>query len=210
MKQTVSQIERPDFPSVLRDRLTGKDWPAVSHVGNLNLLQNRLLGLLCSMRCPGEIILKTYDLARALRDARIAVIGGYHSPMEQECFEILRRGSQAVVICPARSIQSLRVRESWRELLEQDRLLVISPFTGKARRATADLALRRNELVADLADELLVLHASPGGKIEELCLGRLDRGNRVSLLEGSRHKALLERGAQVVTIQSLVDRWRTD
>jgi predicted Rossmann fold nucleotide-binding protein DprA/Smf involved in DNA uptake len=208
MKQTVTQIEHPDFPAALRKKLAGCVWPAVSYVGDLNLLQNRILGLLCSMRCPGEIILKTYDLARALRDAGIPVIGGYHSPMEQECFEILRRGTQPIVICPARSIQFMRVRESWRELLEQNRLLVISPFAGKARRATAELALRRNGLVADLADELLVLHASPGGKIEELCLQRLDRRKRVHLLEGSQHEALLARGARVETIQSLVDRWR--
>jgi hypothetical protein len=33
--------------------------------------------------CPGEIILGAYDLAVALRDAGIAVAGGFHASMEQ-------------------------------------------------------------------------------------------------------------------------------
>ena len=131
MNETVSSFEICDFPEGLSKRLPRQDWTAVSFLGNLDLLQNRMLGLLCSMRCPGEIILKTYDLARALRDAKTTVIGGFHAPMEHECFEILIRGTQPIVVCPARSLESMRVPAAWRALLEQNRLLVISPFSGK-------------------------------------------------------------------------------
>jgi hypothetical protein len=33
--------------------------------------------------------LKTYDLARDLRDADVPVIGGFHTPMEKECLRLL-------------------------------------------------------------------------------------------------------------------------
>ena len=68
---------------------------------SLKILERRLLGLFCSTKCPGDAILQTYDLVRALRDAGVAVIGGFHSPMEKECLDLLLRGNQPIVICPA-------------------------------------------------------------------------------------------------------------
>ena len=64
-----------------------------------------LLGFFCATRCPGNVILRTYDLALPLREAGVPVIGGFHTPMEKECLEVLLRGQQPVVICPARSIE---------------------------------------------------------------------------------------------------------
>lgn len=43
--------------------------PEAAHVGNLRLLDEPLTAPFCSQRCPGDLILKTYDLARAMRDA---------------------------------------------------------------------------------------------------------------------------------------------
>ena len=40
--------------------------PKVKSKGNLSLLDEPLTALLCSNRCPGDLILKTYDLARAM------------------------------------------------------------------------------------------------------------------------------------------------
>ena len=51
--------------------------PKVKSTGNLNLLDEPLTALLCSNRCPGDLILKTYDLARAMRDAGVPAIGGF-------------------------------------------------------------------------------------------------------------------------------------
>ena len=77
--------------------------PAGTYKGNLDMLEERLTALFCSVRCPGDLILKTYDLARLLRDAGTPVIAGFQSPMEKDCLEILLRGRQPVVICPARA-----------------------------------------------------------------------------------------------------------
>jgi hypothetical protein len=41
------------------------------------------------------MIVQAYDMAVALRDARVALIGGFHSPMEKECLRLLLRGGAA-------------------------------------------------------------------------------------------------------------------
>jgi len=75
--------------------------------GDHAALRGRKLALFSSVKCPGDIILKTFDLAQHLRDQGVTVIGGFHSPMEQECLRILLRGKQPVVWCPARSIERM-------------------------------------------------------------------------------------------------------
>ena len=70
--------------------------PAVALKGDPTILDRKLLGFFCSVRCPGDVILKTYDLARALRIAEVTLIGGFQSPMEKEflalwCCEVRRR-----------------------------------------------------------------------------------------------------------------------
>ena len=65
----------------------------VTAKGNLEVLHKPLVGFFCSVRCPGDIILKTYDLARALRKTDVTIVGGFQSPMEKECLDLLLRGS---------------------------------------------------------------------------------------------------------------------
>ena len=103
------------YPAQMLERL-GNDAPAqVFALGNLNLLELSKTALFCSARCPGYAILRAYDQAAYWRDAGRCVIGGFHSPVEKECLQILLRGSQPIIICPARSsVQGLTVDASWR------------------------------------------------------------------------------------------------
>lgn len=59
------------------------------------------LALFCSIKCPGKLILNTYDLAKKLRQEGITVISGFHSPMEKECLRILLRSQNPVFWCLA-------------------------------------------------------------------------------------------------------------
>lgn len=52
--------------------------------------------------------MQTLDLALALRDSAATVVGGFQSPVEQECLEILLRGERPVIVCPARSVEDAR------------------------------------------------------------------------------------------------------
>src|SRR5438093_4671296 len=172
---TITQLQQDDsgYPPALHKYLGDRAPKTLTTLGNLDILQRKKLALFCSVKCPGTLILQTYDLACALRGAGITVIGGFHSPMEKECLALLLRGRQPVIICPARSIERLRLPTSWKALLAEDRLLLLSPFAEKLRRATADLARKRNEFVAALADAVFVAHAAPGSKMEQFCCDML-------------------------------------
>ena len=65
--------------------------------------QKRLTALFCSARCPGKLILRTYDQVAQWRDAGHCVVSGFHSPVEKECLRILLRGEPPIIICPARA-----------------------------------------------------------------------------------------------------------
>ena len=157
------------YPAVLK-ALLGKRAPeSIQTIGNQEILREKKLALFCSIKCPGGIILKTYDLARHLRDTGVTVISGFHAPMEKECLRILLRGRQSLIICPARSLHGMRIPREWRAALAQGRLLLLSPFDRKHHRITARLAVLRNEFVAALAGRVFIAHAAPGGKTETFC-----------------------------------------
>lgn len=169
--------------------------PQMNANGNVRLLRERLTALFCSQRCPGDLILKTYDLARAMRDAEVPVIGGFQTPMEKECLRLLLRGSQPVVVCPARGIDNMRIRRNWRAPIEHGRLLVVSPFPATRRRPTATLSSQRNDLVADLADRVFIAHAAPGGRTEAFARKLAARGKPLLTLDSPANVNLVAMGA---------------
>jgi len=178
-------------------------------LGNLDILRQKKLALFCSVKCPGNLILQTYDLARALRDEGVTIIGGFHSPMEKECLTLLLRGMQPIIICPARSIERMRTPSEWKAPLAEGRLLLLSPFAEKMRRATVDLARKRNELVAALADEVFVAHAAPGSKTEHFCHDVLSWGKPLMTLESDENAGLIARGARPVQPENVSRQWAT-
>ena len=112
MKEIIAvlNLRSPDFRGILRKATEGTGFSRFWAIGDVKILSTPLLGLLCSIRCPGRVIVQTYDLARTLRDAGVPVIGGFHSPMEKECLDFLLCGKQPVVVCPARSITNMSGR----------------------------------------------------------------------------------------------------
>src|SRR5262249_28029073 len=116
------------YPSVLRFYLADHAPATITARGNLDILRQKapapLVALFCSVQCSSAIILQTYELARALRDAGVTIISGFHSPLEKECLNVLLDGMQPVIICPARSIERLRLPAHWKAALSQDRLLL--------------------------------------------------------------------------------------
>ena len=156
------------YPKSLRERMGAERPRTLTALGNLALLSQPKTGLFCSLRCPGNAILSAYDTARKLRDEGATVISGFHSPVEKECLRILLRGKQPILICLARSLEKIRLPGDWRRALENGRLLLLSPFEKRPRRPTRESSHQRNELVAALSDEVLIIHAEPGGSIERI------------------------------------------
>lgn len=183
--------------------------PQIKSKGNLDLLEEPLTALFCSQRCPGDLILKTYDIAKAMRDAGVPVVGGFQTPMEKECLRLLLRGSQPVVVCPARGIDNMRVPHDWRTALDEGRLLVLSPFPSTRRRPTAELAAQRNDLVADLAAQVFIAHAALGSKTEAFARKLAGSGKSLLTLDSPANGNLREMGAEVIEAERTTRKWYT-
>lgn len=188
---------QPMYPAGLA-RLVGDAPASVAAIGPLDILSRENLAIFCSVKCPGDLILATYDLVCHLRDKGEVVIGGFHSPMEQECLKLLLRGRQPVIVCPARSIEKMRLPAEWRQPMADGRLLILSPFDAKHRRQTAALAEQRNEFVAALADRVFIAHAAPGGRTERLARQAIVWGKPLLTLAGPENLNLIALGARII------------
>jgi len=176
---------------------------AVYVLGHLEILGSRKLAVLCSRKCPGDVIVKTYDFARLVRDSAIAVASGFHSPIEKDCLSVLLRGTGPIIMVQAHRLSTSRVPREWRKVIDAGRLLLVSPFGQKDKRVTAELAAERNRFVAAISDEILVPYAAPGSKTEALALDQLKSGKPVYTFS-ERPGPLLVAGARVATARTLL------
>jgi predicted Rossmann fold nucleotide-binding protein DprA/Smf involved in DNA uptake len=199
-----------DFPTPLFRATEGTGFSRFWTIGDVKILNTPLLGLLCSIRCPGRVILQTYDLSRSLRDAGVPVIGGFHSPMEKECLDFLLRGKQPVVVCPARSITNMRIPSAWRKACAEGRLLILSPFAPKHGRISALLAEKRNRFVSLLTDQFFVPYAAPGSKTEQLCQDLLQAGKKIYTFESENEGGIVKAGVMPIAIDRFVTRYAAE
>jgi predicted Rossmann fold nucleotide-binding protein DprA/Smf involved in DNA uptake len=151
------------------------------------------------------VIVQIYDLARTLRDSSISVISGFHTPMERECLDLLLRGTQPVVICPARNIERMRLPTAWQTPIAEGHLLILSPFSVSHRRPTADLAGQRNFFVSALANTVVIAHASRGSKIHRLSIEIVASGKQVYTLNLPENASLMQHGVTGYAVPDLVD-----
>jgi len=198
------QIRRSDarYPATLTTHLGDSAPEFVSVLGNLEILEQKPLALFCSVRCPGKLIVQTYDLAHKLRCAGVTVIGGFHSPMERHCLTILLRSPHPVIVCPARSLPK-RVAGEYRQPLEERRLLLLSPFAGGVNRTDEETARQRNRFVAALADHIFAAYAAPNSHTEQFCREIVAWGKPLYTLAGESNQNLVYLGAKAVNPNDL-------
>ena len=139
----------------------------MNFIGNKNILSLQKIGFLSSQKCSAEVVLKSYDWARQTRKDVKCVITGNHSQIEKDVFEILLKGKQPIILALARGLQK-QYDEPIQKAIDEDRLLVITPFDENVVRVTRETALIRNKLILELADEMVVGYVSKGGQLEEI------------------------------------------
>lgn len=188
------------YPEALSRFLSDHAPRSISTIGNQELLKTRALGLFCSLKCPASLILQTYELAQRLREMGTPVISGFHSPVERECLTTLLRGNNPIIGCLARGVERMRIPKEYRKPLEEGRLLLLSPFSDKQRRADAGMAATRNSVVAALAHEVFVAHAEPGSKTAILCHDVIKWGKDLRTFENTANHNLLALGAKPLTL----------
>ena len=203
----IFQLKQGDlvYPSAWKKFLGDCHPEIITTMGNLDILNQKKLAFFCSIKCPGHLILKTYDLAQHLKEAGVTVIGGFHSPIERECLTILLRGSEPIIICPARSIKGMRMRKEFKGPLEERRLLFLSPFKESQRRNTVETAMERNRFVAAVADAVFVAHASPNSKTKRFCHEVLSWGKPLYTLESDANINLIRLGMKPIGLNNIGD-----
>jgi predicted Rossmann fold nucleotide-binding protein DprA/Smf involved in DNA uptake len=142
--------------------------PELTAIGNTDLLDLEKYGLICSVKCPGSIILKTYEYVKGLASTNLALTSGFQSPMEKECLRIFLRAKAPLVPVLARAIETLRIPREWKGAINEKRLLILSPFSGSSSRVTSALAEKRNQVVASLGEKIIIPYAAAGSKTEAL------------------------------------------
>ncbi len=137
------------------------------HLGNIELLNNYKVGLLCSRKLPASIILKTYDWAIEQRDKGVCIVSGFHSKIEKDVFDILIKGKQPIILILARGLKKRRepIIDS---LIEDNRLLIITPFQENIKRITEDTAKIRNEIIVSISDEIMLPYTNENGNIQKV------------------------------------------
>src|SRR3972149_7069246 len=86
------------YPAAISKYLGNNAPESITVLGNTDILRKKMLALFSSVKCPGKLILQTYDLMQNLKEANVTIISGFHSTMEQECLTILLRGNNPVII----------------------------------------------------------------------------------------------------------------
>jgi hypothetical protein len=102
----------------------------------------------------------------------MVVLSGFHSPIERDCLDTVLRGSNPIIICPARRLCHSRLPREWQKAIEAGRMLLLSPF-----------------------NEILIAYAHPGSKTEALCHEVLTTGKRVYTFNDPANRHLIEMGA---------------
>lgn len=151
----------------------------VTTFGNTDLLKLPKTAFLCSRKIPASAVLKCYDWALEQRNNGHCVISGFHSPIEKDVLHFLLMGKQPVIMALARGMKK-RMEPEITGAVQEGRLLLVTPFEESVKRVTSENAEKRNRLMIDLADEVVVGFAGKGGLIEGL-IGE-EKNKKVHLL----------------------------
>jgi hypothetical protein len=137
------------------------------HIGDIDLVKGHKTAFLCSRKIPASAVLKCYDWALAQREAHNCVISGFHSKLEKDVLHYLLKGTQPVIVALARGLMD-QVDSRVRKAIDDGKLLMITPFEKKVKRVTEETAVKRNLMMVDLADEIVVGHANESGQLYQM------------------------------------------
>lgn len=144
----------------------------IKYKGNIDILKSHKTAFLCSRKAPAKIILRTYDWAIEQREKGACIISGFHSQIEKDVLHYLLKGTQPIILVLARGFMK-RIEPELKRALDSDRLLIVTPFNEDVIRVSKKRADIRNQLMAELADEILIAYAAKGGNIYKLIQGNL-------------------------------------
>ena len=152
----------------------------MNYLGNKEILKQHKVAFFCSQKCPSNLILKSYDWAIEQREKGTCVISGFHSKIEKDVLDFLLKGIQPIIMVLARNMKR-RFPAEQRKAIKENRLLVISSFDDKVTQNSKESCYKRNEVILELADEIIIAFATKNGKLEKLLQKRSLEGKKVKI-----------------------------
>lgn len=138
-----------------------------SYIGDINILKEHKTAFFCSHKCPANIIIQSYDWAIQMKNEGKCVISGFHNKIEQDVFNFLKKGTQPIIKVPARG-KYKRISEEEQKMVDEGRLLFLFFFSDDIVYQTKETCAKRNEFIAQIADDIHIAYAIPGGLLEKL------------------------------------------
>ncbi len=153
-----------------------------SALGAPQLLDQPLTAFFASRTCPGVAIRAAMDWALEQASARRAVVGGFHSPLEQSVLRLLLEAHSPVVAVLARPVGEARLKPEWETAIAGGSMAVVS-VTTTPKRLTSERAMERNEIVARLASAIVIASVRPGGTLAGKYAAWAEQGLAITLLD---------------------------
>lgn len=142
----------------------------IEYFGNYDLLKCYKTAFLCSRKIPATAVLKSYDWAISMREEKKCVISGFHGPLEKEVLDILIKGDQPIIVALAKNLP-VKFPLYFQDAFKNGRILMISNFHGMQVRPSVKTARRRNKLMLELCDKIVVGYCSKQGQLSDILRG---------------------------------------
>lgn len=135
-------------------------------LGNISLLDRHRIGFLAGSKIAALSVLPTLDWASEVAAREdVSILSGFHSQLERQVLNFLLQGQCGIICVLARSLYT-NIPSVYKSVVDQGRVLFISE--ERLLRPTKDAAFRRNQLVINISDEIVMPRLSPKSSLTNL------------------------------------------
>ena len=116
----------------------------------------------CSRIVSSGAVLRCYDWAMQLDIENTVVVSGFQSKLEKDVLQLLNKRKASIILVLARKMYK-EIPDEFQPFVANNRLLIIS--TSSAIRNAKNEADRRNEYIAQLADDIVFGYINEGSSL---------------------------------------------
>ncbi|HWP24099.1 MAG TPA: DNA-processing protein DprA [Candidatus Binatia bacterium] len=190
-------------PTGLEAFFNGKA-PKLRGLGAPAIQARKLLGIICARQIDSDLALKSSRLVEELALCNeLAFVGGWHSPAEKGAFRILSSRGAPLVFCLAKALDHVVLSQDLDRRVSQGQVLLLTHCSSRARRISRQASLRRNQVVAGLADAVVFLSAPAESASWRLATSALRHGKPVFAPDHRINKEILSCGALPATFERI-------
>lgn len=156
------------------------------------MLDNTKIGILASRTILPHLTQQVIQTIQQIYEHNFILMGGWHSPMEEEIHKQLVKNQKTHIHFGAKSINRLFCK------LGKEKVLFVTHCPSNMKRITRESALERNRLLCEMSDLLLVPWLDPKGKthniVREFCEKKL-----VYIFDKEYNAKLFKNGAKMMS-----------